>query len=116
MPAMTVQDDYRDALEAMVWQFGVRTTRGKQRLIGAGGLSVLEDAFMLLGWDDPHVVAEGGCEIAGCEEWATCAGPYPRAAAKPHVPPDRAGFGFLCGAHFREWRDAVTPGVGRIKS
>lgn len=39
------------------------------------GLSALEDAFDVLGWDDPHPDKEAQCQIKGCKEQATCGAP-----------------------------------------
>lgn len=95
--------DLREALEGMVEQFGYRSRNGRGRFFFTGGLSALEDAFDSLGWDDPHYVKGGGCEVRGCGEWATCVAPYPRSLARKGTPPDEAGFGFLCSEHMRRW-------------
>jgi hypothetical protein len=44
----------REALEDMVGQFAYET--GRLGEITTGGLSALEHAFSVLGWDDPHVL------------------------------------------------------------
>lgn len=96
---------YKDALEDMVDQFSHRSNDDKRRWMTTGGLSALEHAFAGLGWDDPHYVEHGGCEIDGCVKWSTCVGPYPRSLAREDVGKDRkmVGFGFLCGDHYRRW-------------
>lgn len=65
----------KDALESMVWQFGYRGVKNGKPIIWTGGLSALEEAFEVLGWEDPHYLpdAEGYCcEIKGCVEPDTC--------------------------------------------
>ena len=50
--------------------------------ISAGGLSVLEDAFEILGWDDPRPLEEGdpalcdepGCGVANSSGWPSPSG------------------------------------------
>jgi len=61
---------YREALEDMVFQFGHRGVKNKKPMIWTGGLSALESAFEVLGWDDPHYLPEEGytCEVVGCME------------------------------------------------
>lgn len=68
---MTKPNIYKEALEGMVSQFSYRGTRGKRLHLNTGGLSALEYAFKVLGWDDPHFVdTENSCNIAGCYGWA----------------------------------------------
>jgi hypothetical protein len=66
--------DYKEALEDMVWQFGYRGVKNNKPVIHTGGLSALESAFEVLGWDDPHYLPEEGytCEVVGCVEPDTC--------------------------------------------
>ena len=66
-----VNDIYREALEDMVDQFACRGSDGKRRWLWPGGLSALEHAFEALGWDNPHYVEDGACEIDGCGKWAS---------------------------------------------
>ena len=47
---------YKEALEDMAWQFGYRGTKDGKEVIHTGGLSALETAFFVLGWDDPHII------------------------------------------------------------
>lgn len=70
---MTPNEALREALEDMVNQFALpcKTADGKCAL-GSGGLSALEAAFDVLGWDDPHPAPWRACEARGCEEAATC--------------------------------------------
>lgn len=44
----------RDCLEGMAWQFGLLFEQTGERWLGTAGLSNLEWAFDVLGWDDPH--------------------------------------------------------------
>ena len=48
----------RDALEGMCYQFGHDYERDGRRYLGTMGLSNLEDAFEVLGWDDPHPIPD----------------------------------------------------------
>lgn len=60
----------KSALESMVWQFGHHGVKNGKPIIWTGGLSALEEAFEVLGWQDPHYLQEKGntCEIKGCVE------------------------------------------------
>jgi hypothetical protein len=82
-------DRLREALEGMVWQFAHRSVRDGHRSLSTMGLSALEDAFEVLGWDDPRRCDEEGlgCAWPGCEEWATCGEPTPH------------GYEWRCSAH-----------------
>jgi len=64
----------REALVDMVNQFAY-PTRGPK--ISTGGLSALEDAFEVLGWEDPHPTPERKCDEPGCDEHSTCGWPSP---------------------------------------
>ena len=67
----------RDALEDMVFQFGYRGVRDNKPIIHTAGLSALELAFDVLGWDDPHFIEEKGntCEVEGCAKDICCGTP-----------------------------------------
>ena len=70
-------DDYKNALEDMVWQFAYKSN-GKGRRpasLFTGGLSALEHAFGVLGYKDPQPAPEGECIVKGCRNWATCGTP-----------------------------------------
>jgi len=115
-------DVLHEALVDMVYQFAYRGMQDNKRIFMTGGLSALEGAFYVLGWDDPHFVGdEHGCEIAGCERWSGCVGAYPRSLAKPGLEsPSMIGFGFLCSEHSSTWNGprAVLPApadLGRLK-
>jgi len=61
--------EWRVALEDCALQFGYRV---EGPAISTAGLSALEDAFDLLGWDDPHPLDESqGCDIKGCRHPST---------------------------------------------
>jgi len=66
----------RDALEAMVWQFGYQGVRDGKPIIWTGGLSALEEAFEALGWEDPRFVEDSDaiCDVEGCPEWTVSQG------------------------------------------
>lgn len=69
-----LNENLRDALESMVWQFGYRGVKNNKPIIWTGGLSALDEAFEVLGWEDPHYLPEKGCtcEVEGCMEPDTC--------------------------------------------
>lgn len=54
-----------------------------------GGMSVLEEAFEVLEWKDPHPMPELKCDEPGCGKVATCGFP---------VPDDK--YRRTCGLHF----------------
>ena len=74
--AVVRRDEYealRDEVEGMAWQFGYRGVKDGKRVLHTGGLSNLESAFPLLGWDDPYFVLDdeaGGCSYPGCPQWS----------------------------------------------
>jgi hypothetical protein len=77
-----------EALEDMVWQFAYRSHDSKRKWLTTGGLSALESAFDVLGWDDPHYVEEGGCDHPECKAWDTCG------------TPTQDGYKRLCSEHY----------------
>lgn len=58
----------REALEAMVFEFGYYDVKDGKAMVWTGGMAALELAFSALGWDDPHFLPEKDftCEIVGC--------------------------------------------------
>jgi hypothetical protein len=58
--------------------------------ISTGGLSVLEDAFEILGYDDPHPMPERQCQFEGCTKTATSG------------TPTEDGYRRVCLKHFEE--------------
>lgn len=83
-------EDMREFAEDVVYQFGYYGQYNGRLHIGHGGLSTLECAFDILGWDNPHPAPEFECEIEGCHEHATCGAPT------------SDGYKRMCGRHFRE--------------
>lgn len=84
--------DMREFAEEVAYQFGYYCQNGGRLHITHGGLSTLEHAFDILGWENPHPVPEFECEIDGCHEHATC-------GAKT-----ADGYKRMCGRHCRERR------------
>ena len=80
----------RDFAEDVVYQFGYYCHNGGRLHITHGGLSTLEWAFDILGWENPHPVPEFECELDGCHEHATCG------------TPTDDGYKFVCHKHYRE--------------
>jgi len=83
-------DELMETIEDLVRQFAYPTVKNGVPCLTTGGLSTLEGAFAVLGWDDPHLCPEGACEAEGCTDWATCGTPTPD------------GYKWLCGTHFQE--------------
>lgn len=83
-------EDMRAFAEDVACQFGYYCQNGGRLHITHGGLSTLEWAFDILGWDNPHPVPEFECEIDGCHEHATCGAPT------------KDGYKRVCGKHYRE--------------
>ena len=78
----------------VAYQFGYYFPIKDMLYISTGGLSTLERAFDILGWNDPHPVPECECEFPGCHEHATCG------------TPTKDGYKRVCGKHFVElYRD-----------
>lgn len=82
--------DMRAFAEDVAYQFGYYCQNGGRLHITHGGLSTLEWAFDILGWDNPHPTPELECEIEGCHEHAT--GGTPTAD----------GYKRMCGEHFHK--------------
>lgn len=62
----------REALADMAWQFGYRTTISGAAALHTGGVSALERAFALLGWDDPYMAPDSSqCDINNCHDWSS---------------------------------------------
>lgn len=83
-------DELRETIEDLVRQFAYETVHDGVPSLSNGGLSTLEGAFAVLGWQSPHPCPEAACEAPGCSEWATCGTPTPD------------GYRRLCGTHYRE--------------
>ena len=82
--------DMREFAEDVACQFGYYCQNGGRLHITHGGLSTLEWAFDILGWENPHPVPEYECEVDGCHEHATCG------------TPTKDGYKIVCGKHFSE--------------
>ena len=68
-------EDIKEFAEDVAYQFGYYFPIKDILYISTGGLSTLERAFDILGWNDPHHVPECECEVPGCHEHATCGTP-----------------------------------------
>jgi hypothetical protein len=79
--------DMKEFAEDVVYQFGYYCQNGGRLHITHGGLSTLEWAFDILGWENPHPVPECECQIEGCHEYATCG------------TPTADGYKRVCGKH-----------------
>lgn len=84
----------RDALDNMVRQFAC-TANGKR---STGGLSALEQAFEVLGLDDPHSLdTKEICDEPGCNAPRTCGWP------------SSAGYRNTCGKHYKPDPQYMNP-------
>lgn len=86
-------DDMKEFAKGVAYQFGYYCNTGGRLCLSHGGLSTLEWAFDILGWENLHPVPECECEIDGCHEHATC-------GAKT-----KDGYKRMCGNHCRERKD-----------
>ncbi len=86
-------DDMRAFAKDVAYQFGYYCQNKGRLHITHGGLSTLEEAFDILGWDNPHPVPECECEITGCHEHATCG------------MPTKDGYKRMCSKHCLERRE-----------
>lgn len=85
--------DMKEFAEEVVYQFGYYCQNGGRLCITHGGLSTLEWAFDILGWENPHPVPECECQIEGCHEHATCG------------TPTADGYKRVCGKHMAKMMD-----------
>ena len=83
-------EEIKGFAEDVAYQFGYYFPIKDMLYISTGGLSTLERAFDILGWNDPHPVPECECEFPGCHEHATCG------------TPTKDGYKRVCGKHFVE--------------
>lgn len=97
-------EEIKEFAEDVAYQFGYYFPIKDMLYISTGGLSTLERAFDILGWNDPHPVPECECEVPGCHERANCG------------TPTKDGYKRVCGKHFaelpREEAEAVLAGKG----
>ena len=95
-------EEIKGFAEDVAYQFGYYFPIKDMLYISTGGLSTLERAFDILGWNEPHHVPECECEVPGCHEHATCG------------TPTKDGYKRVCGKHFveltREEADAALKG------
>ena len=90
-------EEIKGFAEDVAYQFGYYFPIKDMLYISTGGLSTLERAFDILGWNDPHPVPECECEVPGCHEHATCGAPT------------KDGYKRVCGKHFAElYRDEAA--------
>ena len=68
-------EEIKGFAEDVAYQFGYYFPIKDILYISTGGLSTLERAFDILGWNDPHPVPECECEVPGCHERANCGTP-----------------------------------------
>ena len=83
-------EEIKGFAEDVAYQFGYYFPIKDILYISTGGLSTLERACDILGWNDPHPVPECECEVPGCHEHANCG------------TPTKDGYKRLCGKHFAE--------------
>ena len=83
-------EEIKEFAEDVAYQFGYYFPIKDILYISTGGLSTLERAFRILGWNDPHPVPECECEFPGCHKHATCG------------TPTKDGYKRVCGKHFAE--------------
>ena len=76
--------------EDVAYQFGHYFPIKDILYLSTCGLSTLESAFDILGWNDPHPVPECECEVPGCHEYANCG------------TKTKDGYKRVCGKHFAE--------------
>ena len=86
-------DDMKEFAKDVAYQFGYYCNTGGLLCLSHGGLSTLEWAFDILGWENLHPVPECECEIDGCHEHATCG------------VSTKDGYKWMCGNHCRERKD-----------
>lgn len=95
--------DIRAFAEDVAHQFGYHTQYNGRLTLTHGGLSTLEWAFDILGWENPHPDPENECQYAGCHHYASCG------------TPTKDGYLRVCGHHFAVIRNGVEAALS-IKS
>ena len=86
-------DELRDALLDMVQELAYRGTYDGKPAYITGGLSALKQAFVVLGWSDPHPCPERACQYPGCNDWSSCG------------TPTKDGYRHVCGKHWIQLRE-----------
>lgn len=70
-------DELIEGIESMALQFASDSWKDGTAAITTGGLSDLEWAFRILGWEDPHILPkEFLCQWQSCSRRSTCGAPY----------------------------------------
>lgn len=80
-------EDIRAFAEDVAHQFGYHSHQNGRLYLTHGGLSTLEWAFEILGWENPHPDPENECEIEGCHHYASCG------------TQTKDGYKWVCGTH-----------------
>lgn len=66
------EEDMREFAADVARQFGYHTQHNGRLALSHGGLSTLEWAFDILGWENPHPDPENECQYEGCHHYASC--------------------------------------------
>ena len=106
-PAPLDADRLRDFAEDVVRQWGYVSGGA----VTAGGLSTLEEAFAVLGWDDPHVLEAGDpavCDEPGCGEAATCGWPTRPGGTGPNGGYRRTCYEHMAAARLQSTEEPPT--------
>lgn len=82
------EEDMREFAADVAHQFGYHTQHNGRLALSHGGLSTLEWAFEILGWENPHPDPENECQYEGCHHYASCG------------TPTKDGYKRVCGHHF----------------
>jgi hypothetical protein len=69
-----MNDNYNKELLEVIKDLVLQFAYWSEKSCGymTGGLSALERAFEVLGWEDPHPYPDHKCEIENCNKQATC--------------------------------------------
>ena len=91
----TAMADLRAFAEDVAHQFGYHGQHNGRLALTHGGLSTLEWAFEILGWENPHPDPENECQYEGCHHYASCG------------TPTKDGYLRVCGHHCDVIRNGV---------
>lgn len=80
--------ELREFAEDVAHQFGYHAQHNGRLALTHGGLSTLESAFDILGWENPHPDPENECQYEGCHHYASGG------------TPTSDGYLRLCGHHY----------------
>ncbi len=85
--------ELEDCLIDMCYQFAHKGISDGKACLSSMGLSTLEDAFIVLGWNDPNfdIPEECLCEVKECQRWM-----------KGWVS-DEVGHYRVCDVHEKDW-------------